>query len=175
MVFFREIQRFRQPWLWVLLLAMAAWSTWALWKQLVLGEPLGSNPMRNTGLLVVWALAALGLPGLFLVARLQTEVRSDGLHVRFAPFHLRTRSFRLADLVRFEAVTYNPILEYGGWGIRIGARGWAYNVSGRLGVRLTFVSGKQLLIGSRDPEAFVAAVTKARAEPSPSANAPTPP
>lgn len=161
MVYFREVQRFRQPWLWVLLVGCAAWFTWAAWQQLGQGEPVGSNPMGDAGRLIAWALAALGLPGLFLLTRLRTEVREDGVYLRFSPFHRRDRCFPLEELARVESVTYNPVLEYGGWGIRIGRRGWAYNVSGRLGVRLTLGSGKEILIGTRNPEAFVDAVHEA--------------
>ncbi len=161
MVLFREVQRFRQLWIWIPLLAFALWITWAAWRQLVEGVPVGSNPMGNTGLLLVWALAAVGLPGLFLATRLRTEVREDGVHVRFTPFHLRDRFFPLDTLARVEAVTYNPLLEFGGWGLRLGPGGWAYNVSGRRGVRLTFTNGKKLLIGSAKPEAFVDAVEEA--------------
>jgi hypothetical protein len=36
----------------------------------------------------------------------------------------------------------------GGWGLRFGAKGKAYNVSGNRGVLLTFEGDKTLLIGS---------------------------
>lgn len=158
MPLFREVQRFRQPWLWIPIVAGAAWTTWALWRQVIHGLPVGSNPMGDTGLLLVWALCALGLPALFLVTHLRTEVRPDGVHLRFTPFHLRERFHPLETLAEAEAVTYSPIREYGGWGIRWGPKGWAYNVSGNRGVRLTFVDGRRLLVGSRKPEAFVDAL-----------------
>lgn len=163
MVLFQEVQRFRQPWIWAILLGVAGWFTWGVWYQLAGGEPFGLNPLGDAGLLLVWVLSAVLLPGLFVLARLRTEVREDGVHVRFSPFHLRERSFRLDALARVEAVEYNPLLEYGGWGIRIGPRGWAYNVSGRLGVRLTFTDGRTLLIGSEKPEALADAVAEAQA------------
>jgi hypothetical protein len=49
-------------------------------------------------------------------------------------------------------VAFRPIMEYGGWGIRRGANGWAYNVSGNRGVRLVFRDGSTFLIGSQRAE-----------------------
>jgi hypothetical protein len=158
MPLFREVQRFRQPWLWFPILAWAGWTTWALWRQIIQGVPVGSNPMGDTALLLVWALSTVGIPALFLATRLRTEVRPDGVHIRFTPFHLRDRFHPLEALVAAEAVTYRPLLEYGGWGIRVGPKGWAYNVSGNRGVRLTFADGRRLLVGSQKPEAFVDAL-----------------
>ncbi len=47
---------------------------------------------------------------------------------------------------------YRPILEYGGWGIRYGLRGRAYNVSGNRGLRVELTNGKHILFGSAKPE-----------------------
>ncbi len=48
--------------------------------------------------------------------------------------------------------------EYGGWGIRYGMKGMAYNVSGNRGVQLEFETGKRLLIGSQRPEELVSQI-----------------
>ena len=57
---------------------------------------------------------------------------------------------------------YRPILDYGGWGIRWGpGKGWAYNVSGNRGVQLELLDGKQLLIGSQNPEKLAQMIGKA--------------
>jgi hypothetical protein len=60
-----------------------------------------------------------------------------------------------------EAITYSPLRDYGGWGIRRGAKGKAYNVSGNHGVRLELSDGKRILIGSQRPEELSEAVAAA--------------
>ncbi len=90
-----------------------------------------------------------GVALLAWTARLETEVRPDGLFIRFFPFHVHWRRFRLQELSEFHARTYRPIREYGGWGIRYGCSGRAYNVSGNEGVQLVFRNGKRLLLGSK--------------------------
>jgi hypothetical protein len=91
---------------------------------------------------------------LFLFLKLETEVRSDSLYVRYYPLHISFRKFSADDLSEIHARQYRPIREYGGWGIRYGlfGKGKAYNVSGNKGVQLVFKDGKRLLIGSQKAE-----------------------
>jgi hypothetical protein len=91
--------------------------------------------------------------------KMQTEVRNDGLYVRFFPFHIHYKKFTADNISEYHPRTYRPILEYGGWGIRCGWRGGrAYNVSGNKGVQLVFKNGKRLLIGSQKPNELTQAI-----------------
>jgi len=164
MIHYTEQQRFTQPWLWAIILGMAAVFWHGAFRQLVRGEPWGTNPAGDIVLFLSWALAGLGFPLLFAYAHLRTEVRDDGIRVRFVPFHLRPRVWSWDRIARVEARDYSPFRDYGGWGIRIGPRGWAYNVSGSQGIELTFTAGHRILIGTRDPEGFMRAVEQARNE-----------
>ena len=67
----------------------------------------------------------LAVVWLFVVANLQTTVRPDGLYIRFYPFHLSQRKIPLEKVVSFRALTYRPIRDYGGWGLRFGKGGRA--------------------------------------------------
>ncbi len=53
---------------------------------------------------------------------------------------------------------YSPLREYGGWGIRYGWSGWAYNLRGHEGVQLVFQNGGKLLLGSQQPQELEAAI-----------------
>jgi hypothetical protein len=90
--------------------------------------------------------------------RLEVQVTRTDLRFRLFPLHLHWREFPLATIVKAEAVTYRPILEYGGWGIRIGRKGWAYNISANQGVQVTLESGKSFLLGSLQPEELAIAI-----------------
>jgi len=148
---FRETQRFRQPWLWGLLLGVA----------LLVGGSLyvegASGPGAVIGLAVVVAALAL-----FAVARLTTEVGDDSVRIRFFPLHLSARRVPLEEIERAEAVEYRPIGEYGGWGIRWTVGGKAYNVSGSEGVRVHRRDASELLIGSQRADELEAAIERAR-------------
>lgn len=160
---FREIQQFRQTWVWVLVLPISLFLIvlfgYGMIKQLILGQPWGSRPLPDTALSIIgplFILFGIGLGCLFYSCQLITEVREDGLYVRFFP--LTHHRIPFEDIAHFEVRTYSPIREFGGWGIRYGRRGKAYNVSGNRGVQLELLNGKRLLIGSQRPEELVQAI-----------------
>src|SRR5688572_2922482 len=80
------------------------------------------------------------LLGEFLVP-MRTTLLKNELQIRFGK---RTR-FRipLKSVVRAYARGYHPIREYGGWGIRIGGGGRAFNMRGDHGVQLVLRSGQR--------------------------------
>jgi hypothetical protein len=157
-VLFHEEQAFRQVGLWVLLLSsvvlVIAIFGYGLFQQWVLGRPWSDRPLSDSALLLVATSSiglTLGIVWLFYRLKLITEVRDDGVYVRFFPWRAKLIPFR--DINRCEVRTYRPIREYGGWGIRYGRNGKAYNVSGDRGVQLEFIKGCSLLIGSQQPTA----------------------
>ena len=156
MIYFREVQRFRQPWYWAIQIPALAMLVYIVFRQLVLGKPVGDHPASNTSLAIIAATVALFLVW-FIKLELMTEVRDDVLEIRFRGLFVR-RVIPLAEITHFETRTYRPIRDYGGWGVRRGAAGMAYNVSGNRGVDLRLPDGKSLLIGSQRPEEFVMAL-----------------
>ncbi len=158
---YRERQRFRQLWLWILLLVVAVTTIgifgYGIYRQLILGKSFGNNPMSDTGLIVTTVLMVLlniALFGLFIFGNLTTTIDRSGISYRFFPFHRKYRHIELRDIERWEVVKYNPIKEYGGWGIRYGKMDTAYNVSGNIGLRILLKDRKQFLFGTRRPEAL---------------------
>ena len=69
--------------------------------------------------------------------------------------------YLLSTLKKYEVQTYRPIRDYGGWGIRYGRGGKAYNVSGNRGVMLELSDGQKLLIGSQKPDDLANAISSA--------------
>lgn len=153
---FREVQRFRQPWLWAGQAVTAGVVGWLIVQQVVLGHPQGNRPAPDALLLVIGGFCAL-LFLWFWSLRLVTEVNDEFVVAQFIPMW-RPKRIALADIVRAEAVTYSPILDYGGWGIRLGRKGWAYNVSGNRGVRIDYGDGKTFLVGSQRAEELAQAI-----------------
>jgi hypothetical protein len=161
MIFYSEEQRFTQKWLWILILGPAALFSYGAYRQLLLGEAWGSNPASDIVLFGSWVLAGVAIPALFWFARLRTEVRADGIYVRFVPFHRRFRHWRFDEIERIEPKEYSPLGEYGGWGIRLGPSGWAYNVKGVNGVQLVLRSRRRIMIGTQDLDGFMGGVNDA--------------
>ena len=153
---FREVQRFRQWWIWAILLGILLLFGYGLFKQLIWGAPWGDRPLPNTALAGITLLLVL-FTIWFYQLRLVTEVRDDGLYVHFV-WLTRRRKIPFSEIKAYAARTYHPLREYGGWGVRYGFKGKAYNVSGNRGVQLELVDGERLLVGSQRPEELVRAI-----------------
>jgi hypothetical protein len=158
---FKEEQRFRQWWIWAIVLVVAALGWWGFVQQIVLGEPFGNNPASDWAVWLLWVFVGLGLPALFAFIRLAIEVTADEVVIRYRP--LMKRRILLADIERVNARTYKAVREYGGWGIK----GWsfksvAYNISGDRGVQLTLRDGRRIMLGSRRPDELAQAIETQR-------------
>ncbi|MBI1221618.1 MAG: hypothetical protein GC180_03355 [Bacteroidetes bacterium] len=158
---FNEVQRFRQWWMWVILIICDGTLIGGAWQQWSQEEMFKDRMSDDMGLLFSIGMLLL-VNILFLVFRLETSIYDEGIVVRYFPFHLRAREFSWKDISSAEVRTYSPIREYGGWGLRLGlfGRGKAWNVSGDQGLQLVFNNGKKLLIGTQKPEEIREALTE---------------
>jgi hypothetical protein len=159
-VIFREVQKFASCLRWVVAPSMAVAVVFGMFA---LRQESLQPPPRTTqivALIILGILLPIAIAVLFSLLKLETEVRTDGLYIRFFPFHINFKTFTAEDLSEHYARTYRPILEYGGWGIRCGWRGGrAYNVSGNQGVQLVLKDGKRLLIGSQRADELAEALS----------------
>lgn len=141
---FKENQKFTQWWLWVLLLGLGLIPTIGLYKQLVLGETFGSNPMSDTGL-VIFSICFYGFILLFRFMGLHTEIDQNHIHIRFFPFFKKQIPWESVE--NAQMVTYGFV---GGWGIRLTqAYGTVYNIKGNKGLAIVLKNGKKLLVGTQ--------------------------
>lgn len=161
---FDEKQQFRSKWLWLLLLIAAA-PAWVIFVvQVIGGRPIGSEPAPDWALWIFFLLIGVGLLGLFWWMRLEVTVTDAHLRIRFRPF--RAKVIPHDQIAGAEAVTYSPLGEFGGWGLRYRPGfGWAYNISGKQGVIVTLEDGRTMLIGSQRHEELAHALEVASDKP----------
>ena len=153
---FVEVQRFRQPWLIAIVLGIAGLLWWGFTAQIVLGQPWGSKPAPDAMLWVLFLLVGIGFPALFAFGSMLTTLDGDGVLIRYMWVVKRRIAWR--DIRSASAVTYHPIMDYGGWGVRWSFKGWCYNVSGNRGVTVALANGSSVLIGSQRPEELTEAI-----------------
>ncbi len=139
---FTESQRFRQWWLWAIMLGVTA---------LILAIPIDV-----AGRWISWF--PILLVSLLLFAwRLDTRYDDTGIHYRVWPF-IRWRTIRWADVSSATVTQYDFV----GYGIRWNFGEWVYNVAGNQGLRIETTTGKRILIGTQRPDelrAFVSMLT----------------
>ena len=93
---------------------------------------------------------------------LRIKVNEDGLHYQFSPFHLKFHTIKMDEIESFKAMEYSPLKEYGGWGIRYGFKGKAYNVSGNKGVKVFLRNGSNIMFGSQNHKELAKALKVAK-------------
>ncbi|MBL8796892.1 MAG: hypothetical protein JNM56_23525 [Planctomycetia bacterium] len=159
-VYFEEEQSFSPCWFWLTLGASLLVLLAAFGPAYLAGQPAPVEAMAVSAGVV--ALMQLLVAALLFGMKLRVAVDGERLHVRFTPFV--DRSISLAEIRSWEPRTYQPIVEYGGWGIRYGlfGKGQAYNTRGNRGVQLELNDGSRLLIGSQRAEELAQAITQAR-------------
>ncbi len=149
---FREVQQFRQPWIWLVLTGTSLTALWAAVSPFFLDSDWQEHWILHIILILFGLIFGVGLPLVFYVTKLATEIRSDGLVISFYPLLFSQIKIPFHNIQSCVAIQYKPLQEYGGWGVRVGAKGTAYNVSGDRGVQLELVNGRKILIGSGNAE-----------------------
>jgi hypothetical protein len=145
---FREVQRFRDTWLWPVLLVPAVLAS--LYVIYVIVETLFLDKAEDT---LIGAAAALAvslyilkgfgaLIALLYSLRLEIEVRSAGLFVRFAPFQ---RKFRHIPAAELQSAQVRGTRWKWRWGWRV------YGLKGNDAIELITPSGHRFLIATAQP------------------------
>ena len=149
-ILFREVQKFNQWWLWSIVIG-ANLVLLVIIVVLLVKQPFGDKP--SVKLLLLLAAGVSIVPTvLFLNFRLETQVKQDGVYARFFPLHLSWQKYGWNTIAESYVRQYDPLGEYGGWGIRWNGSGKAFNVAGNKGLQLVFADNKKLLIGTNKPE-----------------------
>jgi hypothetical protein len=161
-IIFKEIQKFSKSMLifiiFITLLTPLLFAN-GLIQQLWNGIPWGNTPMSNHELIVVTIIIniiSLAVLFIFIMTKLITEVRQDGLYIKFFPFHLNYHKINIENVEDIILKQFRPI-KYG-WGIRLTTKGKAYIVSGNKGVQIIYNNHNQVLIGSQKNEELLKAI-----------------
>ena len=141
-ILFTERQKFKQWWLWAILLGINGITFYRIFKH------GGLENITSNGCLLVALIVSLLLLVFFYLFRVDTVIKSDGIYVRFFPFHLKYKHYAWQTIANMQVRKYSPLAEYGGWGIRYSSNGKAYNISGNQGLQIQFNNDKKLLIGT---------------------------
>ena len=166
-IFFREEQHFGRWWLWLILLTATVGSTlpfiYGIYSQEVLGIPWGNHPTNTTVLIAILVVDSLVVGSLcFLIAKMKliVEIRKDGIWYKYPPLYSKWRNIKKEEIERFEIRKYNPVTEYGGWGIKGRRKNRVLNTSGNIGLQLYLKDGSKLLLGTFQKQAIEYATEK---------------
>ncbi len=116
------------------------------------GSREGAMPL---GVAVLCFSLGFGIPSLFylLMGQLRTRVTGEEIDMRWGFAEVIKKKIPFEKIEGAEAVTYSPIREFGGWGIRVGGnkkKGWT--IRGNRALVLNLKDGTRFYLGSDKPE-----------------------
>lgn len=165
-ILFKEEQKFSTPWIFLVIFPVLAlvifFAKYNEWE----GGPIDvseKDDILGLSILgIILFIMMVGLTILFYKMKLTTQIKSDGIHIKYKPMMSKERFYSKAEIAKYEIRKFNPKREYGGHGVKRGKRksGRAYTVSGRLGLQLYLSSGDKVLIGTQRKEAIKYAMEK---------------
>ena len=141
---FKEEQKLTQWWLWVIMFGIGAIPIYGIYKQIIIGEKFGNNPMSDTWL-IIFAIFIFSLIALLWFTKLTTEINKNSIKINFFPFI--KKNIEWSEIKNAEVIDYGFV---GGWGIRLWTKyGTIYNTKGKIGLAIKLNNGKKLLIGTQ--------------------------
>jgi hypothetical protein len=124
--------------------------------QVLLGHPWGKAPMSN-GNVIGWTIFLWLIYLRLITVRLVTEVRGEELTVGMRGLW-RSQRVPLSGIQAVETLDYDPVRDFGSYGVRTTRAGTAYLAGAAGGVRIKLAGGKKLVVGSRRPDELAAAL-----------------
>jgi hypothetical protein len=153
---FHEAQRLRPRFRWLVAFPPAMLTALAI-AQLRLGHPIGPHAPSNAGFIILSAFLWLVYVWLSRV-QLVTDVDANAVSIRLRGLS-RHHRIPLTSIKSASTVTFDPMRDFGGVGVRSVPGGRAYVAQTTRGARLELVGSRFVVIGSARPEELIAAVT----------------
>lgn len=136
-------------------------------RSLIQAMEIVGQPDEGMSWFTVLPVAGIGVVLLLLLGvtvafmRLDIEVRGDHIFIAFGPVHLVRKRIRFSDIEAVRGLTYRPIVEFGGWGIKWRPSRTAWTIRGNQAAAVTLKSGKQIYVGSEHPQRLAGAIQAA--------------
>lgn len=142
---------------------LVAWAI-ILMVACVVGVGLGvlsEEPGSSDALVGLIVLVLCIFPAMALAVRFRVTVDHEAVRIHWGLFAYPTSVFALAAVESYRVCRFRPLVDFGGWGWRMGRGGSrCYNLRGSTGVELV-IGGRSYIIGVPDPQSLVEAIQTA--------------
>jgi Family of unknown function (DUF6141) len=112
---------------------------------------LHSGKTTEFSYLLITVVTILIILNFLLPFNLITQIRTDGIYVRFPPLQPSFVKFYWGDVSEVYIRNYDALSEYFGYGIRISPQGTGYIVAGNTGIQIIFKNGNKVLVTTQKP------------------------
>lgn len=140
MTHFKETQKLRIWWVWLIL--------------------LGTNAMNILNIVHQKSFEGVLLPTIILTVvtmliflmKIETRIDHEGVHYQMFPFHFSNRTILWKHIKNIYVREYQPIRNYGGWGLRGLPKNKAITLYGTNGIQIELENGNKILVGTQLPD-----------------------
>lgn len=119
---------------------------------LIVSLILQKGKMTDYNRLLLILLPLLLVINIILGSKLITQIRTDGVYVRFPPWQSKFSQYTWSDIADVFVRDYKPMREFMGWGIRYAPGRMGYIVAGSWCIEITFNNGNKVLITTQRPD-----------------------
>lgn len=154
MILFSEHQKFKQIWIWIVLLSVTIGLLVVLIFHIIKEQGF---IFESIGLIIT-----LGISFLVYKSELLVTIDDTKINYKFSPFQSAEQTIPFSDIQKLSLIQYDPIKDYGGWGMKISAtgKGRSYTISGNQGLLVLLKDGKQILFGTQQKELLLEVIPK---------------
>ncbi|HML85080.1 MAG TPA: hypothetical protein PKE52_07970, partial [Bacteroidales bacterium] len=92
----------------------------------------------------------LPLLALLIFTKLIVFIGTEGISFQLQPFQIKLKTITWDQVIEAKVTKYNPMGDYGGWGLKRGKKGLAYTISGNYGIYLEMKMGKNIMVGIKN-------------------------
>ena len=148
---YREEQRLRNKFLWIIAIIIFALLGMGLWFNKSAGN-----------LVTMYVVTALIVVAIFAFAaslKLVVTVEDAGISVVLRWLQSKPVMIKWEDIAGVSQETVNPVKDFGGWGLRYNHRATGYIFKGREAVRVRLKSGREFVITTDNGRALIDSVS----------------
>jgi len=134
-----ETQKMNQKWLWVLMILIQI----LLFYKLIIDY-------KEKSVFQIIPIIIVTITCVFIYSiKLKYIINSENIIISFFPFLSNSKKIEIKEIKKISIIKYNPLKDYGGWGLRYTNNKTAYTTRGNKGIYIEMNNGKNLLIGTQ--------------------------
>ena len=136
---FKEEQKYRSLWIYLILAISTGVLLWLTRSGYVI---------ELVHLLLIFT-PILAIIFLVEYSKLYTTISKEGITFKFKPYQKSWTLIPWSKIKNIETKKYNPIRDYGGWGMRKSKLGKGYNTRGNIGIFISTSDNETIMIGTQ--------------------------
>jgi hypothetical protein len=146
---FKEEQSYVGTWVMYLILMLEI-PALILVSVVVLAGESSDKTEGVTAIISVFSIMALAMVLIFNI-KLETRIDEKGIQYKYFPF-IKWRLIEKRKIREAKVVSFSPLTDHGGWGIKGNKTTKAYTVIGDTGLSIDVGEKKKILIGTQKPK-----------------------